>query len=120
MKKARRLYDREFKISVVAELEAGKPLAHIACEYGVHQGRYMIIQETHSSCLQLFISQSCQAMDVRRRGCRKWRIDQNSDTSENTENKVLRDEIRDIALEIQYLSIFYQHISLEGIFIKII
>ena len=36
MKKTRRRYDREFKISVVAELESGKPLAQIAREYGVH------------------------------------------------------------------------------------
>ena len=36
MKKTRRRYDREFKISVVAELESGKPLAQIAREYGIH------------------------------------------------------------------------------------
>ena len=36
MKKTRRRYDREFKISVVAELESGKPLAQIAREYNVH------------------------------------------------------------------------------------
>jgi transposase len=36
MKKTRRRYDREFKISVVAELESGKPLAKIAREYGIH------------------------------------------------------------------------------------
>ena len=36
MKKTRRRYDREFKISVVAELEAGKPLAQIAREHGIH------------------------------------------------------------------------------------
>ena len=34
--KARRRYDREFKISVVAELESGKPLAQIARENGIH------------------------------------------------------------------------------------
>ena len=38
MKKTRRRYDREFKISVVAELEGGKPLAQIAREYGIHPG----------------------------------------------------------------------------------
>jgi transposase len=38
MKKTRRRYDREFKISVVAELESGKPLAQIACEYSIHPG----------------------------------------------------------------------------------
>lgn len=59
----------------------------------------MIIQEAHSSCLQLSISQSCQALDVSRSGYCKWRIEQNSDTSENTENALLRDEIQDIALE---------------------
>jgi hypothetical protein len=32
MKKTRQRYDRAFKISVVAELESGKPLAQIACE----------------------------------------------------------------------------------------
>jgi transposase len=36
MKKTRRRYDREFKISVVAELESGKPLAQIAREHGIH------------------------------------------------------------------------------------
>jgi transposase len=36
MKKTRRRYDREFKISVVAELEGGKPLAQIAREQGIH------------------------------------------------------------------------------------
>jgi transposase len=36
MKKTRRRYDREFKISVVAELESGKPVAQIAREYGIH------------------------------------------------------------------------------------
>ena len=36
MKKTSRRYDREFKISVVAELESGKPLAQIAREYGIH------------------------------------------------------------------------------------
>jgi transposase len=35
IKKTRRRYDREFKISVVAELESGKPLAQIAREYGI-------------------------------------------------------------------------------------
>ncbi len=38
MKKTRRHYDREFKISAVAELESGKPLAQIACEYWIHPG----------------------------------------------------------------------------------
>jgi hypothetical protein len=36
MKKMRRRYDREFNISVVAELEGGKPLAQIAHEQGIH------------------------------------------------------------------------------------
>jgi|WetSurMetagenome_2_1015567.scaffolds.fasta_scaffold47246_3 transposase len=36
MKKTRRRYDREFKISVVAELESGKPLAQIAREHSIH------------------------------------------------------------------------------------
>ncbi len=36
MKRTRRRYDREFKISVVAELEGGKPLAKIAREHGIH------------------------------------------------------------------------------------
>jgi transposase len=36
MKKTRRRYDREFKISVVAEHEGGKPLAQIAREQGIH------------------------------------------------------------------------------------
>lgn len=36
MKKTRRRYDRDFKISVLAELDAGKPLAQIAREYGIH------------------------------------------------------------------------------------
>ena len=36
MKKIRRRYDRDFKISVLTELEAVKPLAQIAREYGIH------------------------------------------------------------------------------------
>lgn len=36
MKKTRRRYDRDFKISIVAELEGGKPPAQIAREYGIH------------------------------------------------------------------------------------
>jgi transposase len=36
MKKTRRRYDRDFKISVLIELEAGKPLAQIAREYGIY------------------------------------------------------------------------------------
>jgi len=36
MKKTRRRYDREFKISVVAELESGKPPAQIARRHGIH------------------------------------------------------------------------------------
>ena len=35
-KKTRRCYDREFKLSVVAELEGGKPPAQIAREQGIH------------------------------------------------------------------------------------
>jgi transposase len=38
MKKTRRRYNREFKISVVAELESGKPPAQIAREYWIHPG----------------------------------------------------------------------------------
>jgi transposase len=34
MKKTRQRYDRAFKISVVAELESGKPLAQIAPNRG--------------------------------------------------------------------------------------
>jgi transposase len=29
-------YDRDFKISVLAELDAGKPLAQVALENGIH------------------------------------------------------------------------------------
>ena len=36
MKKIRRRYDRDFKISVLSELESGKPLAQVAREYGIH------------------------------------------------------------------------------------
>ena len=36
MKKTRRRYDQDFKISVLAELDAGKPLAQVAREYGIH------------------------------------------------------------------------------------
>src|SRR5512137_2061153 len=36
MKRTRQRYDRAFKISVVAELESGKPLSQIAREYGIH------------------------------------------------------------------------------------
>jgi len=36
MKKTRWRYDRAFKISVVSELESGKPLAQIAREHRIH------------------------------------------------------------------------------------
>lgn len=36
MKKTRRRYDRDFKISMIAELEGGKPPAQIAREHGIH------------------------------------------------------------------------------------
>ncbi len=38
MKKIRRRYDREFKISVITELESGETPAQIAREHGVHPG----------------------------------------------------------------------------------
>lgn len=38
MKKTRRRYDRDFKISVIAELEGGKTSAQIARENGIHPG----------------------------------------------------------------------------------
>jgi len=43
MNKTRRRYDREFKISVVAELESGKLLAQIAREYGIHPGLIILL-----------------------------------------------------------------------------
>lgn len=36
MKKTRQRYNRDFKISVLVELDAGKPLAQVAREYGIH------------------------------------------------------------------------------------
>jgi len=36
MKRTWQRYDRAFKISVVAELESGKPPAQIAREHGIH------------------------------------------------------------------------------------
>jgi len=36
MKKTRRRYDRDFKRSVLAELESGKTPAQVAREYGIH------------------------------------------------------------------------------------
>jgi transposase len=36
MKKTRRRFDRDFKISVIAELEASKSLAQVAREHGIH------------------------------------------------------------------------------------
>ena len=36
MKRTRRRYDRDFKISVIAELEGGKTPAQIAREQGIH------------------------------------------------------------------------------------
>lgn len=36
MKKTRRRYDRDFKISVVAELESGKRPAQVAREHGIY------------------------------------------------------------------------------------
>jgi len=38
MKRTRRRYDRDFKISVIAELEGGKTSAQIAREHGIHPG----------------------------------------------------------------------------------
>lgn len=38
MKKTRRRYDRDFKISVIAELEGGKTSAQIAREHWIHPG----------------------------------------------------------------------------------
>ena len=38
MKKTRRRYDGDFKISVIAELERGKTSAQIAREHGIHPG----------------------------------------------------------------------------------
>jgi transposase len=38
MKKTRRRYDRDFKISVIAELEGSKTSAQIAREHGIHPG----------------------------------------------------------------------------------
>lgn len=35
-KKTRQRYDRDFKISIVAELEGGKPPVQIAHEHGIH------------------------------------------------------------------------------------
>jgi len=59
----------------------------------------MIIQEAHSSSLELSISQSCKALDVSRSSYCKWRTEQDANLYENSENAVLRDEIQDIALE---------------------
>jgi transposase len=36
MKRSRRRFDREFKISIVSELESGKPLAQISREHNIH------------------------------------------------------------------------------------
>ncbi len=36
MKKTRRRYDRDFKISIIAELEGGKSPSQIAREHGIH------------------------------------------------------------------------------------
>jgi hypothetical protein len=58
----------------------------------------MIIQEAHSNCLQLSVFQSFQIMDISRSGYCKLLIRQNLDTTENTKNAVLIDEIRDIPL----------------------
>ena len=86
MKKTRRRYDREFKISVVAELErllgqahAENELLKLSVGHDPEESpggktktdtrrRYMIVQETHSSSLQLSISQSCHALKVSRSG----------------------------------------------------
>ncbi len=46
MKRTRLRYDRAFKISVVAELESGKPLAQIAREHSIHPS----LQEKTSFC----------------------------------------------------------------------
>jgi hypothetical protein len=43
MKKTRRRYNRDFKISVLAELDAGKPIALVAHEYGIHLSSSSIV-----------------------------------------------------------------------------
>jgi transposase-like protein len=48
MKNTRRRYDREFKISVVAELEGGKPPAQIARERGSHPPHVISYSESIS------------------------------------------------------------------------
>jgi transposase-like protein len=41
MKKTRRRYDREFKISAISELESGKTPAQIAREHGIHPSQFL-------------------------------------------------------------------------------
>ena len=52
MKKTRRRYDRDFKISIIAELEGGKTSAQIARVRGSHLPHVNI--DSISVCLQIY------------------------------------------------------------------
>jgi putative transposase len=71
----------------------------------------MIIQETLSDGLQLSITQSCHALEVSRSGYFKWRNQPGTIPFANSENKDLRDEIQEIALE--FPGYGYRRITVE-------
>ena len=59
MKRTRQRYDRAFKISVVAELESGKPPSQIAREHSIHPSlpsggemSWQIILKKHSAVME--------------------------------------------------------------------
>jgi putative transposase len=71
----------------------------------------MIIQENLSYGLQLSITQSCQALEVSSSGYFKWRMQSGTIPSANSENKNLRDQIQEIALE--FPGYGYRRITVE-------
>ena len=73
--------------------------------------RFMIIQETLSDGLQLSITQSCQALEVSRSDYFKWRMQSGTIPSANSENKDLRDQIQEAALE--FPGYGYRRITVE-------
>ena len=71
----------------------------------------MIIQETLSCGLQLSITQSCYALEVSRSGYFKWQKQPEAIPFENSENKDLKDQIQEIALE--FPGYGYRRITVE-------
>jgi putative transposase len=71
----------------------------------------MIIQDTLSESPRLSISQSCRTLEVSRSGYCKWRNQQVTVPSENSEDMDLRNRIQEIALE--FPGYGYRRITVE-------